>query len=594
MGDPISAALALNAFTLIHIFIGSLNLYLLSRVLGISPWAAVLAAVTFCSCMNTKIYAIWINITSPYAWLPLFILGLIQINRGSGLQGYILTTASLSLIILASPSQPLIHALALAAAMAAYWGYQFFVQKKRCGISAMFACGLALVTTVLMCTPVIAPTGLEMKDMIRWLGPHGSVIGNAPLSFEAFLLDEAPLSEWTRIFVDGPRTSLVGGSMIGLVPALLALLSLFRKSSRPLALSFGLLALYGLLSSFGTHSGLAYLNYQIPLINKIREPSRHLVLFTIAASTLTAIGASLIKEKIPRWAFGVFLLTAIVFHYSQMHPLYDAHPRIDQTDLQTPQNQAANKLIENLHSSQQKVLFKAHETALPSGFFGMNALYFRGDVSSVDGYFNPQRFSSHRRVLDLTPNLEHVLRLAGITHFICSNCPPASPDSVSGTFESYPYQVRELKGIRYPTVFESITKKKNPFILTSEDGALLPVASDTAKTQQLLDWPQNPAAVQTEVSNANYRRYRVRLEHPGLLAPDTLYSKNWSFQVNGKPVKSDGINVIRHSVRLPRGEHIVEASYRPRWLLSLFIFPSLGLSIFLLFIFAPRLRKLLQ
>ena len=56
-----------------------------------------------------------------------------------------------------------------------------------------------------------------------------------------------------------------------------------------LALAFGVICLYGLLSSFGTNLGLAYVNFHLPLINKIREAGRHLVLFVIGVSFLSGL-----------------------------------------------------------------------------------------------------------------------------------------------------------------------------------------------------------------------------------------------------------------------------------------------------------------
>ena len=63
-----------------------------------------------------------------------------------------------------------------------------------------------------------------------------------------------------------------------------------------LVLAFGAIALYGLLSGFGTNLGLAYLNFHVPLINRIREAGRHLVLFVIGVSFLSGFGYSLLPR----------------------------------------------------------------------------------------------------------------------------------------------------------------------------------------------------------------------------------------------------------------------------------------------------------
>ena len=63
-----------------------------------------------------------------------------------------------------------------------------------------------------------------------------------------------------------------------------------------LVLAFGAIALYGLLSGFGTNLGLAYLNFHVPLINRIREAGRYLVLFVIGVSFLSGFGYSLLPR----------------------------------------------------------------------------------------------------------------------------------------------------------------------------------------------------------------------------------------------------------------------------------------------------------
>jgi hypothetical protein len=68
-----------------------------------------------------------------------------------------------------------------------------------------------------------------------------------------------------------------------------------------LVLVFGIIGLYGLLSGFGTNLGLAYLNFHLPFINRIREAGRHLVLFVIGVSFLSGLGYSLLARRIEQY-----------------------------------------------------------------------------------------------------------------------------------------------------------------------------------------------------------------------------------------------------------------------------------------------------
>ena len=68
-----------------------------------------------------------------------------------------------------------------------------------------------------------------------------------------------------------------------------------------LVVAFGVIGLYGLLSGFGTNLGLAYLNFHLPLINRIREAGRHLVLFVIGVSFLSGLGYSLLARRLEEY-----------------------------------------------------------------------------------------------------------------------------------------------------------------------------------------------------------------------------------------------------------------------------------------------------
>src|SRR5206468_10436179 len=100
--------------------------------------------------------------------------------------------------------------------------------------------------------------------------------------------------------------AIVGSPYVGPLGVLGALLAglYFRRLDpflRMLAVAFGIIALYGLLSGFGTNLGLAYVNFHLPFINRIREAGRHLVLFVIGASFLSGLGYSLLAGRLEQY-----------------------------------------------------------------------------------------------------------------------------------------------------------------------------------------------------------------------------------------------------------------------------------------------------
>ena len=156
----LQAASALNLFTLLHILLGSVTCYTLARTLRATSWGALFAGLTFCAANNTRIYASWINITTPYAWVPLLLCGIIQLHRQKFKLGYALATLGSGLAIAASPSQPMIHCLFLVGCAIAYWLLVFMKKREAAPLLSSFFLCLSMTTVFLICAPVIVPTGL--------------------------------------------------------------------------------------------------------------------------------------------------------------------------------------------------------------------------------------------------------------------------------------------------------------------------------------------------------------------------------------------------------------------------------------------------
>ena len=76
----------------------------------------------------------------------------------------------------------------------------------------------------------------------------------------------------------------------------LALFASFRARSHWIVPPFMLVTLYALLSSTGSHLGLSLINYCLPLLNKFREPDRHLFVFVFGISVLAALGFGYLVE----------------------------------------------------------------------------------------------------------------------------------------------------------------------------------------------------------------------------------------------------------------------------------------------------------
>ena len=308
-GGPLSSLYTLTNLTLLHILVFYVNLYVLLRCATISPWASYIGASVGMLARNTELYASWITIMASYAWLPLAFAGGVLLLRFPGKpSGILVFSIAASLLALASPSQPLIHAalgcLILFTAGVVWLCFQRRFQTVLQVAWSLAACG---VIAFGLAGAAILPMYLATGEMIRAIGQGAAVIGHARIPWAHFNLHQLTLDRAIGILVRPTWiTNVVGSPYVGPLGVLgtLATAIYFRRLDRfgrVLALAFGVISLYGLLSGFGTNLGLAYVNFHLPLVNRIREAGRHLILFVIGASFLSGLGCSLLAQNVKQY-----------------------------------------------------------------------------------------------------------------------------------------------------------------------------------------------------------------------------------------------------------------------------------------------------
>jgi len=302
-GGPLASLYTLTNLTLLHVFIFYVNLYVLLRCATIPPWASYIGASVGMLAANTVLYARWITITASYAWLPLVLAGAVLLLRFPGKAcGILVFSIAAGLLALASASQAVIHAVLVCLILFTAGVIWLCLERRFTDIWRMawslavcigIAFGLAGVATL--------PMYIATDEMIRFIALNAWVIGHASIPWEYFNVDQLRLSQAIHVVI-GPTTMATCASVgcpyvgpLGLIGSLLTAIYFRRLDGflRTLVAAFGTISLYGLLSSFGTNLGFAYVNFHIPFINLIREASRHLVLFVIGTSFLSGVGYSL-------------------------------------------------------------------------------------------------------------------------------------------------------------------------------------------------------------------------------------------------------------------------------------------------------------
>lgn len=298
-GTPIDAAISMHWITVLHVLLFAVNMFIMLRVMGTMRLAAVTGASLVAFGANSLSYAVWMQIVAPYAWLPLFLAGLIGVLENRTSRKYpAMAVGGMVLLVLASPSQPLIHAVLITSALALFrWWHNFRNGVPHANFASFLKLGAIAIVAFLLVAPAILPAILEFKDMIRWIGTFPAVVGHEQIPFEAFLTDQLSLAELGGVMVKIPQKA-VGSQFVGPVAISLAVLALTARSRSWVATVMVVIAFYALASSAGSNLGLAYVNYLLPLVNKIREPSRFLFLFQLAIGILAAMGLDELRRMV--------------------------------------------------------------------------------------------------------------------------------------------------------------------------------------------------------------------------------------------------------------------------------------------------------
>ena len=274
--DPVESMQTMHWLTLLHILIYQIMGYFFLKSLNLSRFSAVVGATLIAFSANSLDYTAWISVTAPYSWMPLYLMGMFGVLQKRQKRLYFcLGLVGIFLLTTASPAQPLIHVLLFTVISCSVF---FFVKIYEKQSLSVLLSGYSYVTiigvvAILLTAPVLVPAVLGYEGMIRWLGPFGSVVGNQSLPFEAFLFDQLAVKELLGV-VFPISGVVVGNQFIGIITIILATLAVFSVKKNWVVSVFIIIAIYSLLSSTGNNLGFAYVNYELPFINKIREPSR--------------------------------------------------------------------------------------------------------------------------------------------------------------------------------------------------------------------------------------------------------------------------------------------------------------------------------
>ena len=323
-GKGMEVLYTLTYVACVQTFILYLNLYIMIRVAGAKGLASLCGATIGLISGNTEMYAQWVTIAAAWSWFPLLVAGMIRMVRAPlSLVSISLVAIAAGMMCTASPSQPVIQSSFFAAVFsvaALIWRW-----REDGGASAgQLLAGLVVsgVIAVALAAVAFVPMTLVTGEMIRAVGKQ-SIIGHASIPWKSFNASQLAPNQLGHLLFDSSGLRVLGGIYVGPFAFLGVLLCVpaYQRSDgfgRFLLLTCAVLALYFLLAGFGTHFGIAYLHFHVPLLNRIREAARYLVIFTTLTVLLSGIGFQMLidlaRGRITltrRWRYYLYAATAL-------------------------------------------------------------------------------------------------------------------------------------------------------------------------------------------------------------------------------------------------------------------------------------------
>ena len=297
---PQSSINNLNVLVHLHILIFSIGSYFLLRAIGCNRTPSIIGMIFIVYNVNTLNYATWINIIAPYSWLPWILTGLVMALEKNQYKYWAFFYFSSAMLFFASPAQPVIHAFFLVSALIIN---KYIITRKdklkqatfKSTISKSVALLPLFIFTIL---PVLFPLILYTSRSIRWIGNFPPVLGFNKIPYEGFLTTQVEMSEIKNIVLPPENPREIGGLYFGIILICLIVYGVFNLRKNNLWKLFFSIALYSLLSSFGSNLGLATVNHAIPLLSAIREPSRFLIISHLCFGICAAISVNEINSRV--------------------------------------------------------------------------------------------------------------------------------------------------------------------------------------------------------------------------------------------------------------------------------------------------------
>jgi hypothetical protein len=622
----------IHLIVLLHVLIFLLTSYFLLRILRISQPISVAGALVMVVNSNTLGILSWVTAIATIAWIPLLIAGLILIFRDKRKIGFYVYFTAVLLIASASPSHRLIFGFYLSVIFLIYYYLQVQKNKKYLWIRSLLRDAL-LPTSIFLAIfiPIFMPFFVDTPNLIRWIGdpPPGYIIGDSKIPYANFTQLQLSTSQIFDIFMKPSDFNAIGNVHIGIFAFIIFCVSTYFGFKLKIYRLFLGLGLYSLLSAFGSSLGLSILNYQIPFINKIREPIQYLAYWHICVGVCIALGMQQLidsrsstnlpikrRKRLASKDYGVvynpkvlpLLFLTITFTFQYLNTPWQmnlAENSTYRTEKQFELNRVFDRIIQLDPKREYRTIF---DQTINSQVAGGLASFKK--IRTLQSYLNPAPIDLFEKMFAYDNNGPNYVNSLGVRFGICKGCNDVFADG-NKTFENFEF----LESINNYSIF--INEKAFPYVFLIDGyqgviktrfdiDARLPADYSSNLFAMLDSNTERPVGI-SQSSNPNFceiraletsynrREFLSRCESNSIMVLNEHFTKNWRVRVDGKKVTTITVNDSLLGAMIPKGTRELNLEYFPTTLensikVSLFI-TIMSIS-FVLHTFWQRKRKI--
>jgi len=605
-----------HLIVLLHVLIFLLTSYFLLRVLKVSPSVSIAGSLIIVINQNTLGILSWISAIAAVVWIPTLIAGLILILRDRRSSGFYVFYGSVILIASAAPSHRLIFGLYLTLI---FFIAFFFANPPKVRFEwikeIVKKSPIPTLLFSILILPIFLPFFLDAGKLIRWIGdpPPGYVIGNEKIPYENFTQFQLTPDQLSNIFIKSDQFNAIGNVHIGIYALILLIFATIIGFRSQVFKIFFLIGIYSLLSSFGSNFGLSALNYQLPYLNKIREPLQFLTFWHLTIGVCISLGIqcwidkffadtritkadtritkNVESDSIPRskrfltkksLSF-VFLLITFSAQYANTPwtmNLFESSTYV--YDKQSQLNHVFDRLNVLDPKHENRVVFDNSINSQIAGGLGS----FK-EVRTLQSYLNPAPVDLFEDMFAYDNRGPRYVDMLGIKYGVCKGCDQMFAGGLT-TFENF----RFIEKIGEYSIFENQNPFPYAFLLDSYQG-VLEVKTELSpllgtlnssnffafldsKTINTIDVPlnMNPniCVVRNITPSPNRRAFVSNCSKDSILVLNEHFTKNWKLSIDGKAIKSFKVNGVLVGAFVPKGFHNIEASYFPETLKTILNF----------------------